>query len=102
MQVSSLQQSRASAAVRWLVLLCLALVTITATAQAVHFHPDQAVGAANHCSICVVMHSAAVAAHQVQLDSSFQTSGYLHVSVESGHISSLASFALFSRPPPLV
>lgn len=101
MQVRSLEKSRSAAIFRWLVFLCLVLVSIAATAQAMHFHSDQAARTTNHCSICLVMHSAAVAAHQVQLDSSFQSSGYLHVSANSARVSSLASFALFSRPPPL-
>lgn len=40
--------------------LCLVLLALLAVAQAVHFHSNQT--DADHCQLCIVMHSAAPAA----------------------------------------
>src|SRR5579863_10288768 len=58
MQVTFIKQPRASLAVRWMIVLCLALVAFAAGAQALHYHADQSAEAAKHCSLCLVMHSA--------------------------------------------
>lgn len=102
MHVSRIQQTHRNSTFRWLVVVCLALVAITATAQAVHYHPDQVAGAASHCSLCLVMHSAVAVTHSAEISFSFQTSTYLPMSEDSQRQSASTSFALFSRPPPLV
>jgi AhpD family alkylhydroperoxidase len=101
MQVTLGKQARSGIAVRWLVLLCLLLVSIAATAQVLHVHPEQAADAPTHCALCLVMHSAAAVAHSVQLDFSLQTAAFLTASLDSQRPSVVNSFALFSRPPPL-
>jgi hypothetical protein len=102
MQVTLIKQPRASSTFRWLVVLCLALVSLSATAQVVHFHADDLSGIEKHCPICSVLHSATPLTHSVQLDFSFQTTAPLHFCAGPDHHSFSASFALFSRPPPLV
>jgi hypothetical protein len=101
MHVTSIKQPRASLAVRWMVVLCLALVAFGAGAQALHYHSDQSTDAANHCSLCLVMHSAPAVTHSAPVGFSFQTTAYLPASADVTGASSAASFALFSRPPPL-
>jgi len=101
MQVIWHKQARSGIAVRWLVVLCLALVSVAGTAQVLHFHADQLDGAPKHCSICLVLHSFAPLAHSVQLDFSLQATAFLSLSVDSHRPPMAASFALFCRPPPL-
>lgn len=101
--MNHVQQVRASSTFRWLAVLCLALISISASAQVLHFHADdQVAGAAKHCSICLVLHATPAVAQSVLVNVSFQTTAYLQVWANPAHNSASASFALFSRPPPLV
>lgn len=102
MQVSSQQQARSGLPARWLVVLCLALVSVAATAQVLHFHSDELVNTPKHCSICLVLHSVVPVAHSVHLDFSLQITAFRAAGVDSDCQSAAESFALFSRPPPLV
>jgi hypothetical protein len=91
---------RLTAAFRWLVFLCLLLVTASATAQVAHLHADQLSGTAKHCPICPVLHSLTPLVYSVQLHFSFQTAAYLCSPEDAVHQLDSSSFALFSRPPP--
>lgn len=101
---------------RWVAVLCLLVVTLVATAQAVHAHGGWALGhhvaaqqpgpavpiAADdgHCPLCVAMHSAQpVATHRT----SGADTHFAHRLAEStlrAH-ETRWHFARFSRPPPL-
>lgn len=100
MHVRSIKQTTKARAVRWLVIVCLALLSVTAAAQVLHFHADELTGIEKHCPICSVLHSVAPLAHAVQLDFSFQTAFLPRVSVGLNHDSFAGTFALFCRPPP--
>jgi hypothetical protein len=100
--VISIKQARAGAIARWLVVLCLALVSISGAVQVLHYHADQLGSTAKECPLCQVLHSAATVVHSVEINISFQTTTYLPIFTESNHQSALTVFALFSRPPPLV
>lgn len=102
MQVIGNRQARSGIAARCLIFLCLALVSVAATAQVLHFHADQLSGAPKHCPICPVLHSMTPLAHSVQLDFSLHGTAFLPATIESHRQSPADSFALFSRPPPLV
>jgi hypothetical protein len=91
-----------SPALRWMAVLCLLLVSLTAMAQAMHFHADDAAEATKHCSVCLALHSVTPAVHAVHFDFALHASGYLLSSAEPAQKSFLESASLFSRPPPLV
>ncbi|HEY6253387.1 MAG TPA: hypothetical protein VI685_25805 [Candidatus Angelobacter sp.] len=95
------KQARSGRAAPWLVVLCLALVSVAATAQVLHFHVDQLAGTAKHCPICPALHSVVPLAHSVHLDFSLQTTAFLAASIVPHRQSVATSFALLSRPPPL-
>ena len=101
MQVIGNRQARSGIAVRCVIFLCLALVSVAATAQVLHFHPDQFSSAPKHCPICPVLHSIAPVAHSVQLDFSLHATAFLSANINPHPQSPAKSFALFSRPPPL-
>jgi hypothetical protein len=100
MHFTSIKQPNKSCAVRCLVVLCLALLSLTAAAQVLHFHADDFSGIEKRCPICSVLHSATPLAHAVQLDFSYRTTALLQPSSTDDHCSFSGSFALFSRPPP--
>jgi len=101
-KLKSAGSARRSVGIRCLLFLCLALVSVSATAQVLHVHADDLAGTAKHCSICSTLHSSAPLTHALYLDFSFRTAGYLSIAADSDCQILFASFALFSRPPPLV
>jgi hypothetical protein len=101
MLATIIQQPRASLVVRWMVVFCLILVSVAASAQAAHYHLDQSDGASKHCSLCLVLHSAASLTGAVQVSSSCQATGYMVVLADSADTAFPVPFRLFSRPPPL-
>jgi len=78
--------------------LCLVLLAMLAVAQVAHLHPNQA--DADHCQLCIVMHTAApvaaVAAAIVVVE--LGTSAPL---AEPSVISRQRFFHLYIRPPPV-
>jgi hypothetical protein len=100
MHLTSIKQTNKSYAVRCLVVLCVALLSLTAAAQVLHFHADDFSGIEKRCPLCSVLHSVTPLVHAVQLDFSYQTTALLQVSTTSDHGSFFGLFALFSRPPP--
>lgn len=78
-------------------LLCLALLAFLAVVQVVHLHPlDKD---ADHCSLCIAMHSAAPAAviAAVVVLVSFESSAPI---VEARAVLRYWHPKLFTRPPP--
>jgi hypothetical protein len=77
--------------------VCLMLLALLAVVQVAHSHPDQA--AADHCPLCIVMHSAAplaVAAAIIVL---------VQVGTSTPQLEPIEAFCkrhsrLFIRPPP--
>jgi hypothetical protein len=83
-----------------LAILCVLLVVVTGTVQAVHFHTDEADGHAN-CSLCATAH---VSIQLVQTPVPAQVSSIATVlpALRPVVLSIGAStFALFNRPPPV-
>jgi hypothetical protein len=100
MHVTFIKQPSKAHAVRWLVVLCLALLSLTAAAQVLHFHADDLSGIEKRCPICSVLHSATPLTQAVELDFSFQTTALLQFSTSPNRRSFSGLFVLFSRPPP--
>ncbi|MFZ0337947.1 MAG: hypothetical protein WAL45_07940 [Terracidiphilus sp.] len=79
--------------------LCLALLTMLAVAQVTHVHPDQS--DADHCQLCIVMHTvvpvaaAAAVIVIVQLGVSAPQADPIVIAYKR-------QIRLFIRPPPLV
>ena len=79
--------------------LCLVLLAMLAVAQVAHVHPDQT--DADHCQLCIVMHTvapvaaAAVAIVIVQLGASAPQADPILISHQR-------QIRLFIRPPPPV
>src|ERR1041385_3689979 len=84
---------------RWLILLCLLLLSLTVVAQS-HLHSDDSASSLKHCSICQVAHSSAQIAIVAQLQLVFNTSGYLVSSHDPDQLLHLYSAWPFPRPPP--
>jgi hypothetical protein len=100
--VTASRQFHLSCATRWFLFLCLGLVFLLATTQVLHSHADdQLAGTSKHCSVCLVLHATPILTQAVQIVFSFQATGYLPSWADLCTKSSLTSFALFSRPPPL-
>jgi len=93
------QLSRAKARV---IGLCLFLVVMSAGVQALHIHPADLVNDTKHCSVCQVAHSAIQVPALSALCFSFHATDFLPAAADSDSYNNPASFALFSRPPPLV
>ena len=83
-----------------LAILCVLLVVVTGTVQAVHFHTDGADGHAN-CSLCATAHVS------IQLTQTPVPKQILRVTTVLPALrpmvlsSGLSNFALFNRPPPV-
>jgi len=94
--------SSAYSARNWRIIACILLVGIAVAAQTLHSHPDGIVSDSKHCSACHLAHSPANLGPVVELAyvPVGATSLYSIVTLHPG--SFLASFALFSRPPPVV
>lgn len=101
-QVIQIKQPRSTSVTRWLVLLCLVLVAVVGTAQALHFHADDLAATDKHCPLCQTLHSTTPLVHTLQLNFSFQAVAYFLCRTSSHKQSVYSPFALFSRPPPLV
>jgi hypothetical protein len=89
-----------SPALRWAAVLCLLLIGIAATAQALHSHPNELAGDAKHCATCQIAHAPAKVGPVFELVSRPAATVFL-VSLSKCQPKALfASFSLFSRPPP--
>jgi hypothetical protein len=84
---------------RWVIAVCLVLLSFTVVTQA-HLHPDDSANSLKHCSICQVAHSSAQIAVVAQLHVVFTASGYLVAAQDHDQLLDLYSAWHFSRPPP--
>ena len=78
--------------------VCLVLLALLAVGQAVHFHSNQT--DADHCQLCIVMHSAAPAA----VGAAVVVMGQLRVSAPQADpivVARQRYSRLFIRPPPV-
>jgi hypothetical protein len=78
--------------------LCLVLLALLAVAQAVHFHSSET--DADHCQLCIVMHSAAPAA----VAAAVVVMGQLRASAPQADpivVARQRYSRLFIRPPPV-
>jgi len=78
--------------------LCLVLLAILAVAQVAHLHPNQA--DADHCQLCIVMHTAVPAAIAAAVIVIVQL-GASAPQAEPIFVARQPQFRLFSRPPPV-
>jgi hypothetical protein len=83
---------------RWLVLVCLLLLSLSVAAQN-HLHSDDLAAAAKHCPVCQVAHSSVQAAVVVQLDRVLTITGFLCSAPNPSRKSIFSLFWHFSRPP---
>jgi hypothetical protein len=100
MQITSSKQSYSGCSPQWFAFFCLALIAFLGAAQAVHSHPGLLNGTADHCELCMALHTTPSVGQAVQLSFSFQTTAYLRDWENPGNASRAALFVLFSRPPP--
>jgi hypothetical protein len=78
--------------------LCLVLLALLAVAQVVHTHPDQT--DADHCQLCIVMHTAAPAASAVAVIV-FVLLGTSAPQAEPIAVARRFRSRLYIRPPPV-
>jgi hypothetical protein len=80
-------------------LLCISLLVLGGTVQAVHSHPQGDVSHAD-CALCATAHVVAqVAAPSVTLHITTVVS-FVEAFIPPTRSSTLSTFALFTRPPP--
>jgi membrane protein YdbS with pleckstrin-like domain len=84
-----------------LIFLAVLLVLITATAQAVHFHPDASANEIKNCAVCQLAAATALAILVIALPILRRRITFAFCSDQPQAGSIFASFNLFSRPPPL-
>jgi hypothetical protein len=89
-----------SSARRWTAILCLLLVGLVATAQAVHYHPNELANEAKHCSICQVAHASAQVGPVAQLAVNLTITAFVVHSPDVDPKPVPDTFSLFCRPPP--
>jgi hypothetical protein len=92
---------RLSRAKRWAVLVCFLLVGIAIVAQSFHLHPNDLANDAKHCTICQVVHAPVQVVSAVHVAFRLAFTVFFTRSSDLGPKPVLASFSLFSRPPPL-
>jgi hypothetical protein len=82
-------------------LLCILLVVVCGTIQAVHVHPQSDISHSD-CALCVTAHVAVeVAAAPVMLHHVAPVVSAVEVFVAPRPVQRLSTFALFTRPPPV-
>jgi hypothetical protein len=94
---SSRNRRRWSIAVPAVTVLCLALLALLAFAQVAHLHPTSS--DADHCPLCVVMHSAVPAVHTADVIVLVQLESATPV-FQARAIARYWQPKLFTRPPP--
>jgi hypothetical protein len=84
-----------------LALLCVLMVVVLGAVQVMHTHAD---GTANHadCALCAAAHISVQPVHAVAPAPTTSVVALLVALPPSILLSSLATFALFTRPPPAV
>jgi formate hydrogenlyase subunit 4 len=92
------QHLAASSLAKWLISLCIGLLLITACIQATHLHPAGI--ETRDCSLCQIAASTIISLAVVLLLLVFWTTAPLHTFEDAAPVTAVASFSLFSRPPP--
>jgi hypothetical protein len=95
-------RSKTTAAGSWrffLGILCIALVAVFGTIQAVHTHP-QGDATDSGCALCVTSHMTIQVVTPVQAPVSTPVVTHVEPVVVAIHVVTLSPFALFTRPPP--
>ncbi|HKW77348.1 MAG TPA: hypothetical protein VJN64_17580 [Terriglobales bacterium] len=84
-----------------LIYLTILLVLISATAQSVHFHRIDSANELKNCAVCQLAAATALAVLIIALQfvRRQQTLAICDAKPQAGSV--VASFSLFSRPPPL-
>jgi len=85
---------------RWMTVLCLLLVVLLTSAEAVHFHPDSAISRhGSPCLLCFSLHANAPVASAQPLPVQFSVTVFaIAYEVQAKGIAS--RLELFTRPPP--
>ena len=88
----------------WVALVCLLLIAMSTAVQTVHLHPTDLVNAndAKHCPACQIAHSPVQITMLPTIAVANHAIAFLPAASDANPNSALDSFALFSRPPPLV
>ena len=96
-RIANRRNSPTSGTMGLMLLGCLLLLTLLMVVQVGHVHPSSV--DADHCPICVVMHSAAPVA--VVTAAVISLRGFVRVRVPvTAHVARPWSYHLFNRPPP--
>jgi len=85
---------------RWMTALCLLLVVVLTSAEAIHVHPDGAISRdGTRCLLCVSLHAKAPVASARPLPVQFTVTD-LAVTYEVQAKGIASRLELFTRPPP--
>jgi hypothetical protein len=79
---------------------CLVLVAAALVASAFHLHPND-LSDAKHCTVCQVAHAPFQAVSHTHILLGLAATAFFSASAQASPKTFLASFSLFSRPPPL-
>ena len=103
MKVRSIDTGHLTPAGRWAVRACFCLLAITLVVQALHIHPNElAQTDVKHCAICQVAHAPIQIASIPRITYGLSPAAFVVVAADAVPKAALASFSLFSRPPPPV
>jgi len=103
MPVRRIDGAHLTPAKRWALRVCFCLLAMMLLLQALHLHPNElAQTDVKHCAICQVVHAPIQVAPIPHINFGLTKAGVLSFSVDPHPRPVLASFSLFSRPPPLV
>jgi hypothetical protein len=86
---------------RWTGVVCLLLVGAALVAGAFHLHPND-LSDAKHCTVCQIAHAPFQAVSHPHILMGRAATEFFSVAAQTNPKTFLASFSLFSRPPPLV
>lgn len=102
MKIRQIHSLRWRSAKRWTALACLCLLGITLVAQTLHLHPNELANTDfKHCAVCQLAHAPATVASLGHISFGLTTLAALSLAAHPHLKPVLASFSLFSRPPPL-
>ena len=102
MQVRSIDTGHLTPAGRWAVRASFCLLAITLAVQALHIHHNElAQTDVKHCAICQVAHTPIQIASIPRINFGLNPAAFVVVVADAAPKAVIASFSLFSRPPPL-
>ena len=88
-----------STAITVVAILCVVLLGVLAAVQVAHFHSNQTL--ADHCPLCVSLHSAAPLASAIAAAISLVQIGRSTLVAEQHFVPRRRNAKLFTRPPPI-